>query len=141
MTALVDFLRARGVRLFLPHVRGDGLEVVECVPCASSSGTAAVPADPLAAGPVTDPRLVGLALVPGLAFDQGGGRLGRGGGHYDRLLARLRADCLRVGVCFSGQLVARVPRDPWDQSVDVVATEDGVHEGGGGGGGRSGGGR
>lgn len=65
-------------------------------------------------------------LVPGVAFDLRGGRLGHGGGHYDRLLAR-HPGAVRIGLSFSCQLVLRVPMDEHDQPMDVVVTEHGVH--------------
>jgi 5-formyltetrahydrofolate cyclo-ligase len=64
-----------------------------------------------------------LALVPGAAFDRAGGRLGWGGGHYDRALAELRRRCptaLLVGVCMPEQVVPRVPRAAHDVAVDLV---------------------
>ena len=68
-------------------------------------------------------------LVPGAAFDRAGGRLGWGGGHYDRTLAELSRLCgsaLRVGVCFSDQLIDSVPRAGHDLPVDLVVTEQAV---------------
>jgi 5-formyltetrahydrofolate cyclo-ligase len=63
-----------------------------------------------------------LFLVPGVAFDESGGRLGRGGGWYDRLLPRfVRAS--RCGLAFSLQLVPRLPLDPWDATMDAIITE------------------
>ena len=64
-------------------------------------------------------------VVPLLAFDRRGYRLGYGGGFYDRTLATLRATgpITAVGVAFSGQEVAAVPRDSTDQALDWVVTE------------------
>ena len=63
----------------------------------------------------------GVLLVPGLAFDRRGGRLGRGGGLYDRYLAGFGG--VSIGLCWEGQLVDRVPREPHDEPVDYVVTE------------------
>ena len=71
--------------------------------------------------PVANARELRVIVVPGMAFDIRGGRLGRGGGHYDRLLAQ--ATGLRVGLCPERCLVAEVPLEPHDQKVDVVVTE------------------
>lgn len=65
-----------------------------------------------------------LWLVPGIAFDRSGRRLGRGRGFYDRLLAGARG--LRVGVAFSWRIVSAVPVAAFDQPVDWLATEAGV---------------
>lgn len=62
-------------------------------------------------------------LVPGLAFDRRGRRLGYGGGFYDRLLPFVRHDVPRVAGAFELQLVERVPTAPHDIDVDCVVTE------------------
>ena len=64
-------------------------------------------------------------LVPGLAFDAQGGRLGRGGGFYDRFLEVADATVRRIGVCFACQLVDRVPVEAHDVRLDAIVTEDG----------------
>jgi 5-formyltetrahydrofolate cyclo-ligase len=66
-----------------------------------------------------------LILVPGLAFDRGGHRLGRGGGYYDRWLASAPA-AFRLGVCFSRQVVEALPRETHDCPVEAVLTENGM---------------
>lgn len=65
----------------------------------------------------------GLVVVPGLAFDAHGTRLGRGGGYYDRALRHLGAACISVGLAFSLQLVPSLPRAPQDEAVNFVAIE------------------
>ena len=67
---------------------------------------------------------VALVLVPGVAFDTGCARLGRGGGHYDRLLGRPRhRPPVKVGVAFDFQVFGRIPRVDTDVAMDVVVTE------------------
>ena len=73
-----------------------------------------------------DPALVELALVPGLAFDATGTRLGSGGGYFDRLLATLGERAVKVGVTPAAALVPRLPREPHDVPMDYLVTEDGV---------------
>jgi 5-formyltetrahydrofolate cyclo-ligase len=70
--------------------------------------------------PVADINDAEIIFVPGLAFTADGTRLGRGRGYYDRLLAALPPDILRVGVCFAGQIVDAIPSEPHDEEVDVV---------------------
>lgn len=68
-----------------------------------------------------------IIIVPGLAFDANGTRLGMGGGYYDRLLALPRyADSLRLGLAYSFQLVNALPREEWDIPVHAVCTELGI---------------
>ena len=61
-------------------------------------------------------------VVPGLAFDRRGGRLGSGKGYYDRTLARHPA-AVRVGVVVDAALVEHLPTDPWDVSMHAVVTD------------------
>ena len=67
-------------------------------------------------------RKMDLIVVPGVAFDKRGGRLGRGGGYYDRLL-RKAGKVLKIGLCFREQLVKKVPMQARDVSVDRVITD------------------
>ena len=68
------------------------------------------------------PNQMDLAIVPGVAFDVLGRRLGRGGGHYDRLLQSLTATM--CGVCFCEQVLPQVPEEAHDIRMDLVATAD-----------------
>lgn len=82
-----------------------------------------------------NPTEVDLVLVPGLAFDLNGTRLGRGKGHYDRLLAGLRPDAIRVGTCHAWQIaeapIAPLPREPHDVPMHWIMTPDGFVQCGG----------
>lgn len=59
-------------------------------------------------------------LCPGLAFDASGGRLGRGRGFYDRMLARAKPGALKIGICFPFQLVPETFSEPHDIAMDLV---------------------
>jgi len=72
------------------------------------------------------PDALDLILVPGVAFTADGARLGRGGGFYDRLLARLDSRTCKIGICFDSQLLPELPIEPHDQHVDFIATESGI---------------
>lgn len=65
---------------------------------------------------------IDLAVVPCLAVDEAGGRLGQGGGHYDRWLAR-QPDVFTLALAFECQVVEAVPAGPHDRPVHAVATE------------------
>lgn len=65
-----------------------------------------------------------VVLVPGLAFDLVGGRLGRGAGFYDRFLADVSPKTRLVGVAFDEQIVEKTPRDAFDLPVDALATPE-----------------
>jgi 5-formyltetrahydrofolate cyclo-ligase len=62
-------------------------------------------------------------FVPGLAFDIGGHRLGRGGGAYDRMLTALKRQAIFVGLAFELQIMEPLPTDEWDQKIHYVITE------------------
>ena len=79
-------------------------------------------AEPLATAPEVRPAVV---LVPLLAFDAEGHRLGYGGGYYDRTFDLLPGMTL-IGVAYSGQKVALVPREKHDHPLDLVITENGI---------------
>ncbi len=70
---------------------------------------------------------VDLALIPGLAFDQAGGRLGRGAGFYDRLLSAPEWRGFKVGVTWPWQMVAAVQREEHDVLMDVIITSETIH--------------
>jgi 5-formyltetrahydrofolate cyclo-ligase len=82
--------------------------------------------------PTPDSPLVtpDLLLVPLLAFDQHGGRLGYGGGYYDRTLYALRADrpTRAVGIAYAAQEVPKLPHQPHDQRLDWIVTETAARE-------------
>ena len=90
--------------------------------------------EPAAGQPDVTPALL---LVPLLAFDRSGTRLGYGGGFYDRTLARLRAPgaqaALAVGIAYAGQEMPDLPRAPTDRALDWIFTETEAIEIGGGG--------
>lgn len=71
-------------------------------------------------------REIDVILAPGLAFDRGGARLGRGGGFYDRMLSSRRTDSDAIGVTVMSRVMEAVPMEPHDERVDWIATERGV---------------
>ncbi len=126
--ALVARARERGQLLLWPRVDAGGrLEFAACAdPDELVPGRHGVrvppPESPAVALEGSD-----LVVVPGLAFDRDGGRLGRGGGHYDRAFPPgRRGGPRRVGAGYVFQVVEAVPREPHDGRVHALATPDGV---------------
>ncbi len=78
------------------------------------------------AGAIVPPEQIDLVVAPGLAFDERGGRLGQGGGYYDRFLAAPGYRAFTCGLAFELQLVARVPAAANDRRVQAVVTEQRV---------------
>ena len=81
---------------------------------------------PLAAARLVPTAAIPLFLVPGLAFDPAGRRLGYGLGCYDRAFADATPGALKVGLAFEVQILESVPADPHDVPMDLVVTEDRV---------------
>ena len=79
-------------------------------------------------GPKVPLHEIDVLLVPGVAFDDAGARLGRGTGYYDRILAKRRGDTQAVGVTVESRVIDSVPIVAHDQPVDWLATESGVRE-------------
>ncbi|HET7462921.1 MAG TPA: 5-formyltetrahydrofolate cyclo-ligase, partial [Longimicrobium sp.] len=73
--------------------------------------------------PCVDPAEVDAALVPGLAWDRAGNRLGRGAGYYDRMFARPDWRGFRCGIFFAAQEADAIPAEAWDLPLDAVVTE------------------
>jgi 5-formyltetrahydrofolate cyclo-ligase len=69
------------------------------------------------------PEALDLALVPGVAFDVWGGRLGFGAGFYDRLLGQLPRGVPKVGMAFDFQIIPRLPHQPHDVLLDAIVTD------------------
>lgn len=129
--ALLDALHARGVRVLLPVLLPDN----DLDWAAYERGDSLVPAargllEP--DGPRLGPDAVldaDVVLLPGLAVDGRGMRLGRGGGSYDRVLARLAAAGAHpalVVLLYDNEVVAQVPVEPHDHPVDAVVTPAGA---------------
>ena len=74
--------------------------------------------------PLVPVEEVDLMLVPGMAFDRNGGRLGRGRGFFDRLLSQPECRARKIGIAWSWQLVEQVPREHFDVPMDAVLLGD-----------------
>ena len=84
--------------------------------------------EPKIEAPVMEPHEFDMILVPMLAFDRRGDRLGYGGGYYDKFLAQVRPDCDLIGLCFAlGLSMEDLPASIHDVPLHCVVTEDGVH--------------
>lgn len=127
---LLDALAVRGTRLLLPVTRAAGM-----LDWASYTGSSRMrpgrwgllePVGPrLGSDALADAEVV---LVPALAVDAYGHRLGRGGGFYDRALARLPAQWpgARYAIVFGDEVLPELPSEPHDIRVDAVLTPDGM---------------
>ncbi|TAG82947.1 MAG: 5-formyltetrahydrofolate cyclo-ligase [Burkholderiales bacterium] len=71
----------------------------------------------------TEPLNIDCVIYPGLAFTKGLARLGRGGGYYDRLSAKLADNCARIGICYEAQITDQLPQETHDAKMHWVVTE------------------
>lgn len=130
-TALIAAARAEGRRVVMPAVVGRHapLEFRDATDpgCAFARSRFGV-LEPTEEAPAVPLDAIDLFVVPGLAFDAAGGRVGYGGGFYDRTLAGLRKPT--VMVAFATQEVPHIPTQPHDVTMNRVATEAGWRVGG-----------
>ena len=121
LDAVMEDALLRGKTLALPLCTGPGRMQARRVTDLSRlrPGRYGIP-EPGPDCPELAPVTIDLILVPGVAFDPRGGRVGQGGGYYDRFLPLSRA--LRVGVCPEFALLDRVPVRAHDQRMDAVVT-------------------
>ena len=125
---LVESMLAAGKRVVLPVVEGDDIRLIRLE---SVGELAPAVFGLLEPGPEVRDRLerrvqpaeLDLMLVPGVAFDRKGGRIGYGKGFYDRLLARSRSGTPTVGLAFEAQLIPDVPMGPADYHLKHLVTE------------------
>ncbi len=78
---------------------------------------------PIAGSPEIDPVEIDVWLVPGVAFDAEGHRLGHGVGYYDRLLGRARPEAQLIGVTTERRVFPSIPHERFDVSMDLIVTE------------------
>lgn len=121
----MEALWAAGKRVALPRVVGDELKL-QLVGSTTElvEGAFTVPEPPEEA-PQVKPSEVDFALVPALAVDPRGYRVGYGGGYYDKLIPQLENACTCV-VAYDFQLISEVPELPLDVAVDLVVTDERV---------------
>lgn len=127
-SALAESLLARGGRVLLPRCRDNapGQLDLGCVSCLTEAlpGRYGIPEPPADVCRPPEAFAPDVIVVPAVAFDRHGTRLGFGGGYYDRLLALPMAQkaCL-IGLAHDFQLVPRLPAEAWDKPVHLVVTE------------------
>jgi len=116
-------LRARGAAIAYPRIEAPGVLGLHLV--GHELELVAGPfglAQPSEHSPRAARSSIDAVILPGVAFDECGRRLGYGGGYYDRLLPTLRPDCLRIGIAFDEQLLEEIPSEEHDAQVHIVVT-------------------
>jgi len=132
--ALSDAL-AGGKRVIVPYCSGQELELFELHSLDELAPGSFGVLEPRAElrglpGRRPSPKELDVIIVPGVAFDRRGARLGRGKGYYDRFLAAVPTTTVLIAPAFECQLLPKVPIGPHDVMMDVVVTERAVYLGG-----------
>lgn len=127
---IIELALRRGKRVAVPKVQAKSRELALYWITSTSTGFAPGPYGILEPKDETGQEAsvadIDLFLVPGLAFDEEGWRVGFGRGYYDRLLARDSNQAVPVGLAFQFQIVPHCPHGPLDVPVDYVVTEERV---------------
>ena len=126
MLPLVEALVARDIRVGLPVIAGTEIEARTWKPGEPTTTTSFGAEEP-ADGTRIEPTSIDVILTPAVAVDRTGGRVGYGGGFYDRFLTQTRADAFRVAVVLTEQLVDEdLPAGAFDLRVDAIVTPEEV---------------
>lgn len=120
---LIDLVKRTGRVLAFPRVDGDSLvfHMVKDAQNELQPGAYGI-LEPQQGLPIVKLDDIDLFLCPGLGFDTGGGRIGRGKGFYDGILAKARPGAVKLGVCFAHQIVDEVVMEEHDIRMDGVIT-------------------
>jgi 5-formyltetrahydrofolate cyclo-ligase len=122
---LIERSIASGKTILLPRIKD--AETMEAVPI-QSLGSDLIKGymgimEPDPSIPAANPQTIDLVILPGIAFDRKGYRIGFGGGYYDRFITRLRNDCILLAPAYDFQVLEHIPAEAFDQPVDMVVTE------------------
>lgn len=125
---LLEWLAAQRKAVYMPYIDQGRMRCARYLPghCFTSMRNGPPVPDPLL---VSDESGFDAVIVPLVAVDCSGTRIGYGRGWYDRFFAELRAAGsrpLKIGVCFGFQLLDALRPDPWDEPLDIVVTENGI---------------
>jgi 5-formyltetrahydrofolate cyclo-ligase len=112
-----------GKRFCFPRINGDVLDFHICTSAADFTPGHWDLLEPGAHCERVPAHEIDLIAIPGLAFTRAGGRLGRGGGFYDRFLLAAHPQAWKAGICFERQILPTLPREAHDHEVDIVITE------------------
>jgi len=115
----------QGKALFVPKIEGKGIMRAALVPEGPlDSLTPGAYGIPTMEGTRTaDPEELDIIIVPGIAFDISGNRVGRGGGYYDRYLSQTRGSkCFKCAVAYDFQVIEEIHAQPWDMPMDALVT-------------------
>lgn len=110
-------------KFYLPRVNGVNLDILPYEETRLELGSFQI--EEPTGNDLTDPEIIELIVVPGVAYDRNGNRLGRGKGYYDRLLTTTKAST--IGVAYEFQIVDEIETEQHDVPVDIVITDQNTY--------------
>jgi 5-formyltetrahydrofolate cyclo-ligase len=121
---LLEAAASWGKKVFVPRTEGERLMFYRVRSAAEpwKTGPFGIREPPDQAESLESRDFPALAVVPGLAFDPAGNRLGRGKAYYDRFFAEKNGPCFKIGLCTDPQILSRLPADSWDVPMDAICT-------------------
>ncbi len=122
---VTDEWMAAGKRIYLPRVNGDEIDLLAYEPGCIKFGGKYNIGEPQGDN-LTDPAVLDLVIVPGVAFDRHCNRLGHGKGYYDKFLAKI-PHVPTIGVALNYQIADAIPVDAHDRPMDAVVTASGIY--------------
>jgi 5-formyltetrahydrofolate cyclo-ligase len=124
---IIEEARRQGKRIAIPLIRSAALVAVELPPRDTplQRGPYGI-LEPACVTAIVRPEDISCVLVPGVAFDRYGGRLGFGRGYYDRFLSQCSPTACYCGLAFGIQILPCVPRLPHDVCMHWIVTEQGA---------------
>lgn len=122
---LINELSLRNKQILLPYLESNKMHATKFNSIEALASTTYGPLEPNEKVPA-DPSTVEVVVVPGLAFDRNGFRLGYGRGFYDNYLSHLSGSATTIGFCFATQVAEEVPTEPHDVALDILVTDQEV---------------
>ena len=123
---IIDKLLSCGKKVYLPIVRGDDIVIGEYGEASLKTGAYGIYEPENASG--AEACDIDVFVVPGIAFDKKGGRIGFGKGYYDRLLAKARPDSKKIALAYEMQIVDDAYSEEFDFRMDAIVTEKEFYE-------------
>lgn len=123
---MIDKLVNMGKNVFLPVVKGDDIIIAKYCGDALISGAYGILEPDTDC--VADASAIDVFVVPGIAFDRNGGRIGFGKGYYDRLLAKAKNNSKKIALAFEMQIVSDAFSESFDVMMDAIVTEKTMYE-------------
>ena len=126
MSGLAKAFMAKGIKCCFPRVEGDRMVFCDCVDLDKDFEEASFGIkEPVSSKTAVDPKDIDVVVLPAVAYNEEGTRLGMGGGFYDRFLDE-HPQCKTIAVCYDLQVVDELPVEEHDRKPDYVVCETSV---------------